>query len=162
MSDVLCIYYSRTGHTGKAMEEIGEALDAEVVGITDNVARGGWRGWIRCGLDAVKKNTAPLNSFETCKPLEEYRLVILGTPVWAGRCSSVMRAFLKAYGRKMKNVAYVVTRSSEEKCEDVYRQMDDYTARPHQAAVSLRSGSVGYVFWEEDFLRQVQELLAAE
>ena len=105
MSDVLCIYYSRTGHTGKAMEENGEALDAEVVGITDNVARGGWRGWIRCGLDAVKKNTAPLNSFETCKPLEEYRLVILGTPVWAGRCSSVMRAFLKAYGRKLKNVA---------------------------------------------------------
>ena len=59
-------------------------------------------------------------------------------------------------------MAYVVTRSSEEKCEDVYRQMDGYTARPHQAAVSLRSGSVGYVFWEEDFLRQVQELLAAE
>ena len=160
MSDVLCIYYSRTGHTGKAMEEIGEALDAEVVGITDNVARGGWRGWIRCGLDAVKKNTAPLNSFETCKPLEEYRLVILGTPVWAGRCSSVMRTFLKAHGKKLENVAYVVTRSSDGKNEEVYDQMDLYTAQPHMAAVSLRSGSVGYTFWQEEFLRQVRELLA--
>ena len=30
MSDVLCIYYSRTGHTKKAMEEVAAALGAEL------------------------------------------------------------------------------------------------------------------------------------
>ena len=30
MSDILCIYYSRTGNTKKAMEEIAAALDAEL------------------------------------------------------------------------------------------------------------------------------------
>ena len=30
MKDILCIYYSRTGNTKKAMEEIAEALDAEI------------------------------------------------------------------------------------------------------------------------------------
>ena len=162
MNDVLCIYYSRSGNTRKAMREISETLDAEIVEISDSTPRSGFRGWLRCGLDAVKRDTAPLKSFETCRPLEEYRLVILGTPVWAGRCSSVMRAFLKAYGKKLRSVSYVITRGGTDKAEDVYRQMDGYTARPHQAAVSLRSGSVGYEFWEEDFLRQIREQLSAQ
>ena len=35
MSDILCIYYSRTGNTRRAVKEIAEALDAEIVAITD-------------------------------------------------------------------------------------------------------------------------------
>ena len=35
MSDILCIYYSRTGNTKKAMEEIAAALDAELVELRD-------------------------------------------------------------------------------------------------------------------------------
>ena len=114
MSDVLCLYYSRSGKTKKAMLEVAEALDAELVEIHDAVERGG----------------------------------------------SFMLTFLKAHGQKLENVAYVVTRSSDGKNEEVYDQMDLYTAQPHAAAVSLRSGSVGYTFWQEEFLRQVRELLA--
>ena len=33
MSDILCVYYSRTGRTEKAMGEIARALDAELVKI---------------------------------------------------------------------------------------------------------------------------------
>lgn len=160
MSDVLCIFYSRTGHTRRAMEEVAETLGAELVPISDQVYRKGWTGWLRCGMDAMRKDTAPLRPFETEKPLEAYRAVILGTPVWAGRCSSVIRGFLKAYGRRLPPVGFVLTRGSGEKYEEVYRQMDGYLSRPHIAAVSLRSGSVGYAFWEEDFLRQIREFLA--
>ena len=160
MNDVLCIYYSRTGKTKAAMEEIAGALDAELVELRDGVERGGWKGWLRCGMDAMKKTTQPLSHFETEKRLQDYRLVILGTPVWAGRCSSVMRTFLKAHGKKLENVAYVVTRSSEGKHEEVWDQMDLYVPGTRRAAVSLRSGSVGYTFWQEEFLRQVRELLA--
>jgi hypothetical protein len=160
MKDILCIYYSRTGNTRRAMEEIGQALDAEVVELHDGVERGGWQGWLRSGLDAVRRDPPPLEAFETAQPLEAYRLVIVGTPVWAGRCSAVTRAFLKAYGKKLQAVAYLVTRGSDGKFEEIYRQMDGYTARPHRVAVSLRPGSVGYAFWQEDFLRQVRDALA--
>ena len=47
MKDVLCIYYSRTGNTKKAMEEIAQALDAELLELKDGVERGGLRGWNR-------------------------------------------------------------------------------------------------------------------
>ena len=160
MSDILCIYYSRTGNTKKAVEKIARELDAEVLELRDGVDRSGWRGFLRSGLEAMRRTTHPLKPIETQRPLKDYRLVIVATPVWAGRCSSVMRTFLKAHGKKLGNVAYVVTRSSDGKNEEVYDQMDLYTAQPHMAAVSLRSGSVGYTFWQEEFLRQVRELLA--
>ena len=159
MSDVLCLYYSRSGKTKKAMLEVAEALDAELVEIHDAVERSGFKGWLRCGMDAMKKTTQPLSHFETEKRLQDYRLVILGTPVWAGRCSSVMRTFLKAHGKKRENVAYVVTRSTTQRSEEVYEQMDLYTAAPHVAAVSLWPGSEGYEFWRSDFVQNVRRLL---
>ena len=120
MSDVLCLYFSRTGNTKKAMEEIAQALHAELAEITDGVDRSGWRGYLRSGMDAMRRSTRPIQPVETEKNLEDYRLVVLGTPVWAGRCSSVMRAFLKRRGLEIKNVAYVITRGSEKRYEEIY------------------------------------------
>ena len=162
MSDVLCIYYSRTGNTKKAMEEIGAALDAEVVSVTDDVSRSGFWGCLRCGMDAMRKTTQPLMHFETERLLSQYRLVIIGTPIWAGRCSSVIREFLKEYGSQLQNVGYVVTRGSGERFQEVYEQMDHYVPRPHKLAVSLRISSVGYYFWQEEFLRQAKDFLKGE
>ena len=159
MKDVLCLYYSRSGKTRRAMEEIAAALDAELVEITDGVNRSGTSGWLRSGMDAMRKFTEPLKPFETERPLKDYRLVVVGTPVWAGRCSSVVRGFLKKHGGKISQAAYVVTRGSEKRDEAIYDQMDLYVPAGHQAAVSLRSGSVGYTFWQEEFLRQVREFL---
>ena len=162
MSDILCLYYSRSGNTRQTMAEIAEALEAELVEFTDGVDRQGRKGYFRSGLDAMRRSTHPLEKFETAKPLEEYQLVILGSPVWAGRCASPVRGLLKRRGQELSRVAYVLTRGSEHKSEDIYRQMDQYTGKPHQAATSLRVGHVGHTFWQEEFLRQIRELLAEE
>ena len=160
MSDVLCIYYSRTGSTRAAMEEIARELGAELVELRDGVNRSGARGWLRCGMDAMRRTCPQAEKPETKRPLSDYRLVIIGSPVWAGRCSSVARSFLKQYGKELQNAAYVLLRGSEDKNEEVYDQMDLYTTCGHRAAVSLRSGSVGYAFWQEEFLRQTRDFLS--
>lgn len=159
MSDVLCIYYSRTGYTRRAIKEIAEALGAEITAITDDGERDGWQGYIRCGMDAMKTSTRPLHPFKTEKPIEDYKLVIVGSPVWAGRCASPVRALLKRRGLEMKNVAYVVTRDANGRSEEVYEQMDLYTAAPHKLAVSLRPDSEGYEFWRNDFVQNVRRYL---
>ena len=159
MSNVLCLYYSRSGHTKAAMEEIAAALNAELVALDDGRDRSGWRGWLRSGRDAMRRSTPPLVSYQTARPLEEYRMVIVGTPVWAGRCSSPVRSFLKRRGLELSRVSYVLTRSGERKCEEVYTQMDLYTAQKHQSHVSLRPGSVGYEFWRDHFVQEVQRYL---
>ena len=83
-NNILCVYYSRTGNTKRAMEEIAHALNAELVELRDGVDRGGWRGWLRCGRDAVRRST-PKVECKTQWPLMDYRLVIIGSPIWAGR-----------------------------------------------------------------------------
>ena len=147
MSDILCLYYSRSGNTRQTMAEIAEALEAELVEFTDGVDRQGRKGYFRSGLDAMRRSTHPLEKFETAKPLEEYRLVILGSPVWAGRCASPVRG---------------LTRGGDKRYEEVYRQMDSYTAQPHLLEASLRPGSVGYVFWRDKFIQDVQRYLAEQ
>ena len=49
MSDILCIYYSRTGSTRDAMTEIAQALGAELVELKDGVNRSGFGGWLQNG-----------------------------------------------------------------------------------------------------------------
>lgn len=159
MKDVLCIYYSRTGKTKKAMEEIAAALDAELVAITDGQDRTGFKGFMRSGMEAMRKSTRPLQPFTTERDLEDYRLVVVGTPVWAGRCSSVIRALLKRRGLEMKNVAYAITRDSERRYEEVYDQMDQYTAKPRIAARSLRVDTVGYEFWRDKLVQEIKAFL---
>lgn len=141
------------------MEEIAQELEAELVELRDDVDRSGVRGFLRCGLDAMRRTPQTLHPVETSRKLSEYRLVILGTPTWAGRCSSVMRSFLKRNGRQLRHTAYVVTRSTEEKPDHIFDQMDQYVPGSRVAEVSLRNGSVGYAFWREEFLRRVREFL---
>ncbi|MCI9121337.1 MAG: hypothetical protein HFG00_07425 [Oscillibacter sp.] len=157
-NNVLCIYYSRSGRTRTAMEEVAQVLGAELVELRDGVDRSGWGGWLRCGLDAMRRSVPPVK-FQSKFPLTDYRLVILGTPVWAGRCSSLARGFLKQHGKELRNASYLLTRGSEDKNEEVFEQMDRYTPCGHRTAVSLRPGSVGYEFWRDEFLRQTQEFL---
>ena len=158
MPYILCLYYSRTGTTETLIREIAQELGCEMVRLEDGVDRRGWRGWLRCGLDAVRRTTRKVD-FQTQFPLIDYRLVVVGSPVWAGRCSSVVRGFLKRHGRELRNASYVLTRGSEEKSESIFDQMDLYTPCGHRTAVSLRPGSVGCAFWQDEFLRQTREFL---
>ena len=159
MSDVLCIYYSRSGNTRRAVKEIAQALDAEIVAVADGVDRSGWRGYLRSGMDAMKKSTRAMRPLETKKHIEDYRMVIIGTPVWAGRCATPIRALLKRRGLEMNRVAYVLTRSSTRRYESIFSQMDRYTGAKHLFGVSLQPESEGYVFWRDQFIGEIQRYL---
>ena len=161
-SRILCIYYSRTGNTKQAMTEIAEALDCELLEVQDKTNRSGAIGALRCGLDAMRKKTRPLTRVGASRALSDYELIVIGTPIWAGRCSSVIRALLKRRGFEMTNVAYVITHKSEKLYKDVYRQMDLYVRTPHVADVSLRPGDTGYHFWRDQFIKTCGDFVASK
>lgn len=139
------------------MLEIAKALNAELVAIDDGVNRAGWRGWLRSGMQAVARHLPPVGNPNLNRPLSAYNLVIVGTPVWAGRCSAPVRSFLQAYGQEIHRVAYVITRSSDGHYEEVFQQMDLYVRTPHVAAVSLRPNTVGVTFWRDEFIKSVRD-----
>ena len=146
----------------KAMEEVAEALDCECLEIRDKVERSGTMGYLRCCFDAMHKRTSAVSRPKCQKPLSDYKLVILGTPVWAGRCSSVIRGFLKRRGYEIQNAAYLITHKSEQDYKDVFRQMDLYLQTPHVAEVSLCPDSAGYHFWRDQFVKACSDFIAED
>lgn len=158
-NDIICIYYSRTGKTRQVMEEIAQALDCDTFAVSDHAKRSGAIGWLRCGMDAMRKKTRPLEYFTLPRELSEYKLVIIGTPIWAGRCSAVIRSLLLRRGREMQQVAYVLTHNAEEAYRGVFDQMDHCAEQMRIAEVSLRPGSTGYHFWRDRFIKNIADYL---
>jgi len=156
MSNILCVYYSRTGRTEQLMNEIAQELGCEIVKLEDGVKRGGLFGWLYSGMQAMARKLPPVHWAETKLPLNEYDLIVIGTPVWAGRCSAPVRSFLREYGEELPDVAYLITRGSDVRYEEVFDQMDFYVREPHVAAVTIRPHTVGSHFWEEDFLTSIR------
>ena len=154
---ILCVYYSRTGKTEKLIEGIAQELGCEKVKLSDGVNRAGLAGWLRSGMQAMARRLPPVARPETALPLSEYDLVVLGTPVWAGRCSAPMRSFLREFGEELREVAYVITRSSDNHYDQVFDQMDLYVRHPRRRAVSIRCGTVGSSFWRDEFLAGIRD-----
>ena len=156
MSKILCIYYSRTGNTRSAMEKIAELVHAELVEITDGKNRSGIFGFLGSGFDAMKKTPEALQDFQTEAPLQSYDHVILATPVWAGRCSSIMRSFLIAHGKELpEKVSYLITRAGDSEYKEVYAQMDQYLEGIHTEEISLQTAASDYYQKLYDFARAI-------
>lgn len=154
MKKILCLYYSRSGNTRAAMEKIAQLLDAELAEITDGKARKGLFGFLGSGFDAMKKSPEQLLPFETEQSLDAYEHIILGTPVWAGRCSSIMRTFLMEKGAQLcPRVSYVITHMGDSPYEQVYTQMDHYLPQPHTFGLSLQPKAEDYHQKLYDFVR---------
>lgn len=157
MSNILCVYYSRTGTTRAVAEKVAEILEAEVVEISDGKNRAGTMGFFRSGLDAMRKTPEPLGAFASRRPLSDYEQVILATPVWAGRCSSVMRSFLAEKGQMLpEKVSYILTHTGEREYEEVYAQMDQYLVGRHTFGLSVQVKAEDYHQKVYDFARAVQ------
>lgn len=169
MSEILCVYYSRTGTTRAVVEKVAELLGAEVVELNDEKKRGGALGFLRSGFDAMRKTPEPLRCFSSKRPLGAYEHVILATPVWAGRCSSVMRSFLMEKGKQLpEKVSYILTHTGEKEYSAVCGQMDQYLTQPHYMELSLQPKAADYHQKVYDFVRALcgveaeEESVAAE
>ena len=156
MSKILCLYYSRSGNTRMVMEKIAELLNAELVEITDGKKRSGFIGFLTSGFDATKKTPEQLESFHTEQPLNTYDHVILGTPVWAGRCCSIMKSFLISHGKELpEKVSYVITHMGVNDYEQIYAQMDQYLDQPHTVGLSIQPKADDYHQKIYDFMRTI-------
>lgn len=162
MATILIVYYSRTGRTTKLVREISQEIDCEVVYLDDGANRKGLSGWLLSGMQAVSRKIPPVKTPATKWKLRQYDLVILATPVWAGRCSAPMRSFLQQFGDELHRVAYVITRGCGVRYEEVFEQMDQYVRVPHLCAATIQPDSVGSEFWKEEFLSAVRNALGEE
>jgi len=105
--NTLVVYFSRTGHSRRIASDIATALGADVEEIRDTAARSGIRGYLRSAREAWRGTPAEIHA--RARNPRDYPLVVLGTPVWAGRMSSPVRAYIEAHKRDLAQVALFCT-----------------------------------------------------
>jgi len=99
----LVVYYSRTGNARFVAETIAAEIGADVEEVIDLKKRSGTFVLISSGFAALRGKETKIAP--TKKSLAGYDLVIVGTPVWAGRPTPAIRTFLKKNDLSGKKVA---------------------------------------------------------
>jgi flavodoxin len=103
----LIIYYSRTGTTKKVAELMQYTLDCDIEEIVDTKNRKGPVGYIMAGRDANMRTLTTIQPIS--KKVNDFELVLIGTPVWSWNVSTPVRTFLQENKENLKQVAYFCT-----------------------------------------------------
>jgi flavodoxin len=104
---ILITYFSETGHTRAAAKALAGVLDADLEAIeTAHLGHGLW-AWVMRGFSALRGATPTI--VEPRHAVADYDLVVLATPVWAGRVSSPMRTYARSQHAGFKTVAHLLT-----------------------------------------------------
>ena len=101
----IVVYYSLEGNTAYAAEKIAAALGADTLRLQPKKAYpdSGFRKFFWGGKSAVMAETPALEPYEFCA--EDYDLVVLGFPVWAGNVTPPIRTFVSENSLRACGVA---------------------------------------------------------
>lgn len=119
------VYYSLEGNTKFVAEQIAKELDADLLEI-QSVKKYSAEGPMKYaigGKDAVTGKKPELEPYSFNK--EDYDLVIIGTPLWAGTCAPPIRTFLSTEKLNASKVAFFVCcgGGSSRKCMEKMTEM---------------------------------------
>ncbi len=101
--------YSWSGHTRDAVEPLTKALGdaATHEEIRPSQPPSGFFGYVRMGWGALSGASWPI---ETPQPHREgCELLVIGTPIWAGRLPPPVKEYLLKAGRSYPTVAALIT-----------------------------------------------------
>lgn len=99
----LVVFYSRTGNNKKIADLIKEKIGGDIEEIIDLKNRKGLIGWIRSGMDASLKRETKIK--DMVSDPENYDMIIVGTPVWAGSITPALLTYLNRNKDKIKDYA---------------------------------------------------------
>ncbi len=136
---VLVVFYSRSGNTRAVGRQVAAMLDAAVEEIQDPANRKGLVGFLRSGFEGVREKPAKIRP--PVEAVSKYDLVVIGTPIWAGKLASPMRAYLNQVRGRLPKVAFFCT-SGGGGYQAVLDAMAQLAAAPSVASVELKQVEV--------------------
>ncbi|HTH60856.1 MAG TPA: flavodoxin [Paraburkholderia sp.] len=108
-SRILVVFYSRSETTAALAGQIVDRLggDCERLHEVESGRRAGLAGYVRSIVDVIRGHTASLQPM-THAP-RDYDLVVIGTPVWAGRTSTPVATWLAQHASELRRTAFFCT-----------------------------------------------------
>jgi len=99
----LVVYYTRTGNARFVAETIAAEVGADIEEAVDLKKRSGILGYLSGGRDARQGKETEIAP--TKKSPADYDLIIVGTPIWAGKPTPAITTYLKKNDLSGKKVA---------------------------------------------------------
>ena len=155
--NILVIYYSRTGTTGKIARCIAEEIGCEHEAIVDTVSRNGVIGFMRSIGSVMRKNLTNIEEMDHDPP--QYDLVIIGTPIWAGRVSAPVRTFIHQHKDSLKTAAFFATHGKNDP-QNAFREMVEICGKEPVAVLNLKDEKVlkgNYTGAVKKFVRELSQ-----
>jgi len=107
---MLVAYYSLSGHTERVARSIAARLGADLERIHEGANRRGPFGYLRALFDSWRERPARLEAGPS--PAQDHRLTIIGTPIWVGKMTPAIRAYLASLRGRRGDVALFTTSAS--------------------------------------------------
>jgi len=138
-SRILVVVYSRSETTAELAGRLAAELDGDYERLHEVALtrRAGVTGFLRSILDVIRKCPAHLQPMT--HSLSDYDVVLVGTPVWAGRASTPVATWLEQNWHGIRTTAFFCTMGSRGS-EDTFLQMQQLArSRPiATCAISAR------------------------
>jgi flavodoxin len=104
---ILVVYYSMSGNTQRVAKDLAAYLGADLQRLRERTHRRGFRGYLRAVFDSLRARPASL--IHTARDAAGYDLIIVGTPIWAGRITPAVRTYLESLRGRTRHVAFFTT-----------------------------------------------------
>ncbi len=153
----LVVFYSRSGNTRRVAEAIASAMEAPMEELHDLRSRAGLIGWLRAGFDASRGAATMIAP--TREDTTDYDLIIIGTPVWAGRMTPAVRTYLLQERERLEKVAFFASCDSGN-ADAAFAEMRELIEREPYATVAVTSAEVKDGGYTQQVGMFVHELLS--
>ena len=140
---VLVVYYSRTGNTARVARDLARMTHADVEVLADRDHGTGFLATLKAGIDAFRGKPARLGPVKFDP--ERYALILVGTPVWAGRMSPAIRAYLQTYASKLGHVGLFVT-SGNTRASTLVRPVEQVLGHPLDAFIGFDANDLAHAY----------------
>jgi len=144
---ILIVFYSRTNTNKKIAEALAQKFNGDLEEIKSVKKYSGIFGYLAAGREGMKKIAAKIEP--TAKNPADYDLVIIGTPCWAGKMASPVRAYLMEQKDKIKKVAFFCVRGGSDP-QPIFDGLAGLCGQKPLATLALRTKEVTTNDFEEN------------
>ena len=153
----LVVYYSLTGNTKSLAENISKSLNCDIEEIIDKKNRRGFFGFLAAGRDAFLKRITEIDNIK--KDPKNYDMVIIGTPVWAGKITPAIRTYLLNNKDKIKKFAFFTT-SGASASDKIVKNLEDILNKKCDSFLNLSTKEIKNTLFKEkleNFLKVIKD-----
>ena len=159
-SDVLVVYYSRSGNTEAMAREIARRLQADILRIETKPYDLDFKGWLQANRDAASEKKQ-VDITPEVVDLHPYRLIFMGSPIWWYRPAPPLWTFVEKNNFSGKNVVLFNTFNSEFKAEPIKEFQREVEKKGGRLIdhIFIRRGRVYHQMNGMELIQQSQDLL---